>query len=134
MRTWTRIVGCGAVISLWGGCLDPVGFASAKPVPLSYVGQISFGPPVRSNHDVVIPVSYAGGQWLMNSAWVPYGMDVKINGNVVLFTDAVSLPGSNRPNAVRKIVLPRGTHGVLQLKYGDPDGTTHELGSVDVGE
>lgn len=115
---------------LFGGCLDPVGFASEKPVPLTYVGQISFGEPIKSDNRVIIPVSYAGGQWLMNSAWVPYGMDVEVKDGAISFTDKVSLPGNNHPEAVRQIVLPGSTHGVFRLRYKDPDGTSHDIGSV----
>ena len=117
---------------LLAGCLNPIASVTHAAKPLSYVGNISFGVPALKRNNLVIPMQYTGGEWLMNSALSAYKVDARVTGSSIEFTVVVAALGSGYSEAGYELRLPVSLKGKYQLVYRDPDGALHPLRTIDL--
>jgi hypothetical protein len=104
-----------------------------EPRAFSYVGQVEFGEPVKGNGQVIIPLSYTGGEWARNSAIVPVQVDTTLKDTEIEMTVTTSV-ATNAATHGHQLVLPEHVAGEYTVYYRDPDGTRHEIGSIEIPE
>lgn len=118
-----------AVSLALGGCVAVAQMATAERQPLSYVGDVSLGTPVIAGRRVTVPVSFSGGEWLRNSAIIPYRIDSQIVDQEIAMTVITAIAGNGSP-APAAIVLKGVSPGVYPVFYRDPDGSRHQLSQI----
>lgn len=112
-----------------GGCSTLVQHASARRVPFSYFGQVSVGVPVVEQRTVVVPLSFSGGDYMMNSGIAPHRIKTHVSGSEIDMTVMVALVGDGSMSKCQ-FVLSDVSPGAYTVFYRDPDGTRHRVGQV----
>ena len=123
---------CSGAVGVWlmlCGCSAITQRATAERQPLSFVGDISFGVPTVEGGRVTIPISFTGGEWLRNSAIVPYRVRSDVSDSEIDVTVTTAVAGNGNA-APPQIVLSGVSPGDYTVFYRDPDGTRHRLSQV----
>jgi hypothetical protein len=114
------LVGCGAAVQL----------ATREPRPMSYVGRVILGSPRLDSDRITVPIKFEGGEWSRNSALVPCGIETAVADRSIFITVATALSaGDAWPSQITVPHLAAGSYSVI---YRDPDGSLHEVGSIEV--
>ena len=108
-------MGCNAAV-------DALVTREAKP--LAYVGQVQFGEPTNEVGQIVVPLTYVGGDWSQNSAIVPIDVDATVSDSEIEITVVTSVATDDHPKKGYKLILPEDSKGEYAVYYRDPDGTT----------
>jgi hypothetical protein len=112
------------------GCSSIVRRVSMEKRPLTFVGQVSFGTPQVHKSSIVVPVTFAGGEWGLHSAIALHHIDCRIADHAIEMTVFTSLVGDNpAPQELRLSRIASGQHSVT---YCDPDGRKHSLGQIEI--
>lgn len=121
--TWILLAGCGPVVHV----------ATQEPRPLTDVGQIQFETPFRGDRGIVVPLTYVGGAWHVNSAHVPVEVKSTIEDSEIRLTIVTAVHTKRaRKNQGRELVLPLDAGGEYKVFYLDPDGTRHEIADAEI--
>ena len=118
----------GAVLG-FGGCSAIMEHASARQVPFSYFGQIAVGAPMGEHRNYIVPLSFSGGNYAMNSGVVPYRIETHVLDSEIEMTVVIALAGKGSLSKYQ-IVLSDVSPGDYTVVYRDPDGTRHKVSPV----
>lgn len=126
---WLALI---AIAAAGSGCESTLRFATREACPLSHVGSIAFGQPVRESGAVIVPLTYQGGGWQRDSAISPYRTRTHLEGKTITFTVLRALAPTSGPldPRGRQLKLPSLPAGTYEVEYLDPDGTRHRLGQL----
>lgn len=117
------------------GCNAAARIVTREAQPLAYVGQVQLGEPKKEGGHVVVPLTYAGGEWGQNSAIVPIDVDAIIKDAEIEMTVVTSVVTDTVPkNGGRQLTLPADSQGNFTVFYRDPDGVRHEIGKLQIDE
>ena len=120
----------GITAFLLGGCGAVVESATRQPRPLSYVGRVVLGAPQLDADRVTVPITFEGGEWFRNSALVPSGVETTVADRSIFITVSSALPRGNA--RLSQLTLPHLGAGSYSVIYRDPDGSLHEIGSIEI--
>ena len=116
------------------GCNATVRSVTREAKPLAYVGQVQFGEPTNESGQVVVPLTYVGGDWRQNSAIVPIDVDATVGDSEIEITVVTSVATDDDGKKGYKLVLPEDSKGEYAVYYRDPDGARHQIGVVRIEE
>ena len=122
-----------AVLGAWlalGGCNRTAQLVTETSQPLSYVGEISLGTPVKEGQAVTIPLSFSGGRWGENSGICFNRTKSRVSGAEIELTVITAVcKGSSSPPP-EQMVLARVSPGKYTVFYRDPDWARHRLSQI----
>ena len=119
-----------ALSAIQAGCATADRAATKSGMPLSHLGNISFGQPRVGTLRVVVPVEYSGDDRHTNSAIAPYKIESRLQGKEIEITVLASLGGGAENG--HRLVLPASVNGRYTVFYLDPDGSRHEVGVIEI--
>ncbi|MDB4810240.1 hypothetical protein OAH34_03490 [bacterium] len=116
------------------GCDATMRSVTREARPLAYVGQVEFGEPTNEAGQVVVPLKYVGGAWIMSPAIVPINVDATVINSEIEITIETSVATDDQLKMGHKLILPKGSNGEYVVYYRDPDGTRHQIGNLRIEE
>jgi len=117
IRVASCIIALTAFLAL-GGCTTILRPATVEKRPLTYIGQVSFGPPQVRGSRVVVPLTFDGGGWGRDSAIDFYRVQSRFSGRSIEMTVLTALAG--RDPAPKELRLGRVSPGQYSVAYRDP--------------
>ena len=116
------------------GCDATVRSVTREAKPLAYVGQVQFGEPTNEASQVVVPLTYVGGDWRQNSAIVPIDVHATVSNSEIEITVVTSFATDDDAKKGYKLIMPEYSKGEYAVYYRDPDGARHLIGEVIIEE
>ena len=114
------------------GCSRLIRWFSSDQVPLSYVGTVSFGTPTNEQRGIIVPLSFAGGDWGKNSGLCFYRAKAHISHTNIDMTVTIALCPESGAAPSKQVVLAGVSPGSYAVFYRDPNGTRHEIGRIKI--
>lgn len=111
------------VVGLLAGCLEP------KPRNFFAADGIRLGAPLRQIDHFYLPIDFKtavenSGQWL-------YDVKCTIEDNTITVTAIFTVPPNLQESRYHGAIDLLGSkRGVYQVRYRDPDGTLHDIGTT----
>ena len=132
--TWPFLLVTAITFVAFMGCKAAVRTVNREAKPLAYVGQVQFGKPTNEAGQVVVPMTYVGGDWRQNSAIVPIDVDATVSDSEIEITVVTSVATDDDAKKGHKLILPADSKGEYAVYYRDPDGARHQIGVVRIEE
>ena len=132
--TWPFLFVMSTTFVALMGCHATVRSVTRESKPLAYVGQVHFGEPTKEAGQVVVPLTYVGGDWRQNSAIVPIDVDATVSDSEIEITVVTSVATDDDAKKGYKLILPEDSKGEYAVYYRDPDGARHQIGKVRIEE